>query len=138
MKIICKTLFDCSATGITGHFKPSQIPFNDRTGAVIDDQKTWNHSRNQQRNWETILQIISLRTQPDIIKYPYKNEKLWQFEFETASEGVYSADGTDLGALLQDCVGVPMIVNLSETGSISSVLCVDGSEQNIWFETINS
>ena len=26
MKIICRTLFDCSLTGVTGHFRSSEIP----------------------------------------------------------------------------------------------------------------
>ena len=128
------------ATGITGHFRPSQIPFCDQAGQLIDGQSTWNLSRNQQRNWETLLQVISLRTQPTVATMPYVENNHWHFEFETANDGVYSTTGAidDLGSLYQDCRNVPMIVNIDEQTPRTDVLCVDGDEQNIWFNAINN
>lgn len=128
------------ATGVTGHFKPSQLPFTDRAGQKIDNLSTWNLSRNQQRNWETLLQVIGLRTQPTVITYPYRDDDCWHFEFETATDGVYSLTGdpADLGALYQDCRNVPMIVNINEQTQATPVLCVEGTEQNIWFEAVNN
>ena len=63
MQILCRTLFDITQTGTTGHFKPSHVPTRDRAGQTIIDQQTWTKSRNQQRNLETITQILQLRTQ---------------------------------------------------------------------------
>jgi hypothetical protein len=139
MKIICKTLFDCTYTGVTGNFRPGQIPFRDRAGQAIEEIADWNKSRNQQRNWETILQLISLNTQPQDIVLPQCNNGTWQFEFRVESADVFAANNsTDpLAGLKQNCTGVPMIVNLNETSTIEPVLSASGSQQNIWFETIN-
>jgi hypothetical protein len=140
MKIACKTLFDCSVTGVTGHFRPSQIPFTDRAGQWVDTPEAWHRSRNQQRNWETLLQVIGLRTQPDITQYPVHQDNAWNFEFSTDAEGVYGLDNNadPLAGLIQGCAGVPMVTNLCEQVSVKSVLCVNGNDQNIWFNTINT
>lgn len=128
------------ATGVTGHYKPSQIPFVDKAGQSIDNLADWNRSRNQQRNWETLLQIISLRTQPTITTAPISDNENWQFEFETASDGVYSSssNGNDLDLLYQDCCDVPMVVNLNNETQETPVLCITGDNQNIWFEAVNT
>jgi hypothetical protein len=38
LRFFCKTLFDITATGVTGHFKSSRIPFRDRSGKNIVDE----------------------------------------------------------------------------------------------------
>jgi len=48
MRFICRTLFDITATGVTGHAKSARIPFEDRTGRRITDYVIWNRARNQQ------------------------------------------------------------------------------------------
>jgi hypothetical protein len=140
MKIICRTFFDCSATGVTGHFRPSQVPFNDRVGGVIRDQPSWIYARNQQRNWETLNQLISLRTQPLSVTDMGHSNGTWSFEFEVESGLVYSASGRedDITVLVNECEGVPMIVGLKETQTQHSVLITQGSDQNIWFDPINT
>ena len=70
MKIRCTTIFDITATGVTGHCKPSRMPFTDASGTAINNEQAWNLARNKQRNWETITQLISLRTQVDNITQP--------------------------------------------------------------------
>ena len=70
VKFICKTLFDITATGVTGHYKSSRVPFQDLTGTSITNEISWNRARNQQRNWETITQLISLRTQISELQTP--------------------------------------------------------------------
>jgi hypothetical protein len=140
MKILCRTLFDCSRTGTTGHFRVLQGPFQDALGTVIDNQSTWTRSRNQQRNFETILQMISLRAQPTVISDPKEHHGEWSFEFEVETPGVYSSTGSadDTSALLQECQGTPMIIGLGETRVTVSYLNVQNTDQNIWFETINN
>jgi hypothetical protein len=139
MKIRCQTLFDCSPTGVTGHFRPGQIPFNDDTGKTITDLNQWSFARNQQRNLETIVQMISLRAQPEITEKPCAVDSTWEFVFEVESAGVYSLTGEldDLSALADECSGIPMILNLGETLVTEPYLITNGPNCNIWFNTIN-
>lgn len=132
MKIRCTTLFDITATGITGHFKPSRLPFEDQAGQAITDLQTWNHSRNQQRNWETVTQVLGLRTQIAWIP-PIRDASGWMFEFEPDNDQVF-ASGDDVLALLRaDCQGVPMITGLEESTDLVPWLDALGDRPNIWF-----
>lgn len=133
MKIQCQTLFDITATGTTGHVKPSRIPYKDLAGTRITDIESWNRSRNQQRNWETVTQLISLRTQVDNLKEPQRINDRWQFEFEIENKNLFT-DGTDGMAVLKaDCAGVPMLTGLNESAHTGTVLAVD---TNIWFALV--
>lgn len=140
MKILCRTLFDCSLTGITGSFRPGEIPFKDRADQDIRSQQDWNRSRNQQRNYETLTQIFGLRTQPQNITRPVKIDHVWQFEFDSESEGVFDVygDPDPLAGLKLDCDGVPMVLNLTEDKDVAPTIRTQGEQQNIWFETINT
>jgi hypothetical protein len=120
-------------TGVTGHFRASQIPFQDRAGQEIQDYRTWMMSRNQQRNWETLLQIVSLRCLPEDIVYPQLQTDFWQFSFVVDSPAVLG--GTEFDLLYRDCDGVPMIQDIA-TGQ-ASVLFIQGKDKNIWFSSIN-
>ena len=77
IKIKVCTLFDITTTGVTGHFKTSRIPFTDRAGHRIDTVDAWNRARNQQRNWETLTQLIQLRTQIDNVVEPTFLDNTW-------------------------------------------------------------
>jgi hypothetical protein len=134
MKVLCRTLFDCTYTGVTGYFRESQLPYTTKTGRHIATTHDWNCARNQQRNWESILQIISLRTQPMNVAYPTKHPDGWHFEFEVEAEGVF---GNDLLELVDDCESVPMITGLDEDKAVVATLHAQGSNQNIWFTAIN-
>jgi len=136
MRFICRTFFDITATGVTGHIKSARIPFLDRTGQTITDYHSWNYARNQQRNWETITQIISMRTQMFELTDPVQNNFIWTFEFETEADGVFgdSADPTQI--LRLDSEGVPMIIDLDNQENLASILITTGTNQNIWFEPI--
>ena len=140
MKVLCRTLFDCTHTGVTGHLRPQQLPFTTKTGLVIDTAEQWNRSRNQQRNWESLLQIISLRTQPMNVVPPTKHTDGWHFAFEVESEGVLGSgyDSADLAGLVGDCEGVPMITGLDEAGVVAATLHAQGPDQNIWFSAVNT
>lgn len=140
MNIQCRTLFDCTCTGITGHFRAGQVPYHDRTGRPINTIEDWNRARNQHRNWETLLQMISLRAQPTIVSEPVIVDGAWQFEFSVETPGVYSAtnDLDNLDALLTECSGIPMVTGLDETEPVEPSLTVSGPLQNLWFKTINN
>lgn len=139
MKLLCRTMFDCTYTGVTGNYRAGHTAFVDRSGRVVDTLATWNFARNQQRNWETLLQMISLRAQPVIVKYPLHNQGQWHFEFDVESAGVYSstANSNNVDILLAECQGIPMIVNLTEAAKLEPSLITAGEKQNIWFESIN-
>ena len=136
----CALPIYCSLTGVTGHFRPSEIPFVDRAGQQINSHEDWNHSRNQQRNWETLLQIISLRTQPIDLSVPVYRDGIWEFDFKSESQGVFEVHGNPdpLAGLKIDCEGVPMMLNLKEQPSLSPSITTEGPGQNIWFTSINN
>jgi hypothetical protein len=140
MKIQCRTLFDCTRTGVTGAFRASEIPYQDRAGQPVHNHEHWHRSRNQQRNYETLLQIFGLRTQPQEITQPELINGLWQFDFVSESEGVFDMHNNPdpLAGLLVDCEGVPMVTGLGEQLGIATVLTTQGSQQNIWFTSINT
>ena len=133
------TLFDITATGTVGHFKSTRVPFVDRAGHKIQDLQSWNRSRNQQRNWETLTQLIGLRTQIMEIKEPVIENELWTFEFFTETE-VFNDGADPVGVLKADSKGVPMLRELDNDPDIDPVLIVEGNRQNIWFasEPINN
>jgi hypothetical protein len=133
MKIQCQTLFDITVTGTTGHVKPSRMPYVDVAGTKIVDTESWNRSRNQQRNWETVTQLISLRTQISELTEPVKINDCWQFEFEVENENLFTNGVDTLAVLKEDCTGVPMLIKLNESADTGTVLTVD---ENIWFALI--
>jgi pullulanase/glycogen debranching enzyme len=125
IKIRVRTLFDITATGVTGHYKNSQ-----KLSA-----SEWNKARNQQRNLETLTQLVALRTQIMSTTMPNENKKIWEFEFE--SESNVWDDGTDpVGVLKADSDGVPMLLELDNALDIDTVLNTQGLRQNVWFELI--
>jgi hypothetical protein len=133
MKIQCQTFFNITATGVTGHIKPSRMPFIDQAGNKIIDAESWNQARNQQRNWETLTQLIGLRTQLSELTTPIKNQHTWCFDFATDIEGLFELNQDPLGILKTDCTGVPMLTGLGESLTAGNVLVVG---ENIWFALI--
>lgn len=142
MRFACQTLFDITATGITGHFKLNRIPHQDQAGQLIATQTEWNRSRNQQRNWETLTQIIGLRTQLFDLTDPIQDSTgtRWMFEFETETAGAFGPESDPCQILLTDAASVPMLIDLNNTPDIEPYLCTTGPQQNIWFApmTINN
>jgi hypothetical protein len=129
MKYMCQTLFDITATGVTGHYKSS---YNLSSAE-------WNRARNQQRNWETITQILSLRTQLFELSKPIKDTTgtRWLFEFETESDGIYGPESDPVQVLRADAEGVPMLLDLDNQVGIEPVLITAGDNQNIWFAPVS-
>jgi hypothetical protein len=136
MKYACRTLFDITATGITGHYKTSRIPFMDEAGQEITNTDDWNRARNQQRNWETLVQLISMRTQIFELTTPVEHNKQWSFEFEVETPGIYGSDDNPVQVLLADADGIPMINHLDNRPELAPMLIVEGPNQNIWFSLI--
>ena len=122
------TDFDCRPTGVTGHFRTNVLPFVDRANQPITDFDSWNSSRNQQRNWETILQLIGLYTQPQNISDIRMKNGRWEFEFETEFDDVFRLNDDPVGLLKQACRGVPIINYVQQ--QLTALLQPD---VNIWF-----
>ena len=135
MIIRCSTHFDITATGVKNNFSRNRRPFRDDSGALIDSDDAWNRARNQQRNWETINQLISLRSLPYNISTPVRVETVdgpeWQFEFTVDKISELCVDTNDLAALKQDCRGVPMLHHLTERKDVAPILI---PESNLDFE----
>lgn len=145
-RICCYTLFDINQTGILNRSKP-----------VTDDMQEWISKRNTQCNFDTILQVISLRSQPDIVKNPVKvelsekeltkfgflftiddtiKEYCWKFEFEVHHSSVFENGIVPFGSLYKDCEGVPMIICPDQLKGITSFLDVTDELRNIYFEAV--
>ena len=93
------TLVDVTATGVTRYRAEQEL------------------ERNQQRNWETITQILSLRTQLFGLTEPIMDTTgtRWMFEFETDRDGVFGSNADPTEILRVDAEGVPMLVNLNNS-----------------------
>lgn len=144
-RIACYTLFDITHTGIANRSKPQD--------ANIDD---WMNKRNTQCNFDTILQVVSLRSQPDVVKLPIrfkatehdydkfgflypKTEQqwfYWRFEFEVQHASVFENDNGSLGALYRDCEGVPMLLCKEKHDFCPNFLNTTEELRNIYFEVV--
>lgn len=133
IRVKCTTLFDITATGVKNRFHKSRLPFNDNTGKMVASDYEWQRSRNQQCNWETVNQVISLRTLPENITTPRAVDNRWTFEFNVVDPDTIFRDGDPVAALKDDCIGVPMVLGLSENGELDPVLAPG---TNIWFELV--
>lgn len=143
-KITCYTLFDITQTGVMNRSKPAED----------EDFDEWLLKRNTQCNFDTILQVISLRSQPEISKIPEKIEvrfdefthfgflydqsddevyPVWKFEFEVQHPSVFENGRSELGALYQDCDEVPMIKCGTEWDKIPANLDTTAELRNIVF-----
>jgi hypothetical protein len=140
-RLACFTLFDITKTGVLNRARPSD-------DTVIDD---WAYKRNTQCNFDTIIQVISLRSQPDVVTepkkkvikldknsnfgYTYHNLELpvWSFDFEVHHSSVFEDGIEELGALYKDCTGVPMIKCGTEYDKISNILDSNNTTRNIYF-----
>ncbi len=108
----------------------------------IDD---WNLQRNQQRNLDTLIQTIGLRSQPNNIYVTlYENNKparyglgknlpefanIWGMDFVVEHEGAF---GKDCELLLKDLNYVPIINGLTETQpSFPPVFQTTGTFKNV-------
>jgi hypothetical protein len=134
----CYTLFNINKTGVLNRARPN----ND----VIDIQ-SWYLDRNTQCNLDTILQVISLRAQPENISDPiltaiydykfgtnYTNlEKCWKFEFEIQQDSVFDDGLTNLGHLYKDCDNVPMLLIGDEPKMMTNHLDISKEWSNIFF-----
>lgn len=132
--IDCYTLVDITRTGVVAYYKEGMPMFLDDADQIINDEHTWTKSRNQQRNYETLIQVISLRAQPVYLEDPKRLRKqnlslydfpdkesiqdIWRFSFSPEQPDVYKQGSNPLAALEQDSESIPIILGLNETADI--------------------
>ena len=151
MRIKCYTLYDITQTNVNFRKKNTEI-------VPVDEMK----KRSQQSNFETILQIINMRSQPEEISeseltviniddlkdfnFGYLYEKsynktinkinVWSFTFSVDHADVFNNGINDLGSLSDDCNQVPMILRLEETFKLSNQMTISDEQRNIYFEIL--
>jgi pullulanase/glycogen debranching enzyme len=141
-RIACYTIFNIEQTNITNRAR--------QDNSIPD----WVKKRNTQSNFDTLIQIISLRTQPENITKPKLIElndnlikklgnkivlmepKIWYFTFENYHESVYHDGKTELGHLYHDCNGVPMIEVDRYYSPSNNFLDTTDELRNIFFEVL--
>ena len=145
-RICCYTLFDITKTGVLNRSMPIDI--------TIDN---WLKRRNTQCNFDTILQAISLRSQPEILNYPkqinikfdefdnfgflfYQQDteeySCWTFDFEIQHPSVFDDGITELGSLYSDCDSVPMIKTDTAWSKLPEFLDTSDEFRNIYFKVL--
>ena len=109
--------------------------------------------RNKQRNWETVVQILGLRTQimsinqlktetKDLSQHQFgsdyqDNQRVWIFEFEVEFENLYLQDHDPYGILKKDFAQTPILLGLDETVIPPVPLFyIDGACKNIYFISV--
>lgn len=151
MRIKCYTLYDITQTNVNFRKKFTEI-------VPADEIK----QRSQQSNFETILQIVNMRSQPedisesekleikidDIDNYNFgylygksynkklKTVNIWTFTFSVDHADVFNNGIEDLGNLLNDCNQVPMILNLDESFKLPNQMNISDEQRNICFEVL--
>jgi len=147
----CYTLFDITNTGVIMPYNRDLPAFIDTSGQPVFNEKTWDRSRNQQRNWDTIVQIISMRAQPmvlqssrveevDLSDYSFGEEytgivKVWSFRFGIEAKDAFKKGKDPVGALFEDSNLVPMSIDLTEKISIDpACIITSGAKANTYFE----
>lgn len=146
--ITCYTLFDITPTGVMNRQKP--LP--------DEDMEKWLHKRNTQCNFDTVIQAVSLRSQPENITTPKKTQiqfdefeefgflfeqidkekyNCWNFEFTIQHLSVFDDGISELGALYSDCDRVPMIKCGTEWDKLPLFLDTTNELRNIYFKITN-
>jgi hypothetical protein len=129
------TLIDITPTGVTNHTTNKEF------------------ERNQQRNWETVQQLIGLRTQPTILETDNFSDhvqkgynfginyngyhRIWTSKFAVDYADVYQAGPDRFGLAKYDFKITPIILGLSETAKPELALFYPkGPWNNIYFKTL--
>ncbi len=147
-KIRCYTLFDITRTGVLNRKAPINY--------TPEQLKEWVHQRNTQSNYDTILQVVSLRSQPenntdtsktvinfkDFSKFGFlfdeeEDQTCWSFDFTINHRNVFHDGIDELGALYSDANGVPIIKTGVEWGKLPQFLDTSPELKNIHFEILD-
>jgi hypothetical protein len=146
--ITCYTLFDITITNVPNRQRPE----------IDQNPQEWYFKRNTQSNFDTIQQVISLRSQPEIIRKPSETQirfdtftdfgflfeqqddetyPCWSFDFTVQHPRVFDDGISELGSLYRDCEGVPMIKCHTMWDKIGNSLDSTDELRNIFFKIAN-
>ena len=147
-RIRCYTLFN-----ITHSASVSRRPSINFTPAQLKD---WELKRNAQANFDTVLQVISIRCQPEnpstpkvktvdfskeeLFGFMYEQEEpqqYWTFDFDIEKDNVFDDGVSPLGFLFADCDGVPMVKTGTEWNKLPDFLDTSPELRNIHFEVLS-
>jgi hypothetical protein len=143
IKLVCFTLFDITQTNVPNRGKPTEH----------DNIQNWTYKRNTQCNFDTLLQAISLRSQPEEISEPIKLQikldgsnnfgfvyqgidsyaNCWTFNFTVQHTSVFENGVTELGALYNDCDKIPMVICGTEIPHLPNFLDISPELKNVYF-----
>jgi hypothetical protein len=147
--ISCYTLFDITQTNILNRHQPTSD----------QEIQQWIYKRNTQSNFDTVQQVISLRSQPEVLDKPKRIDirfdeftefgflfeqqedetyPCWHFDFSIQHPSVFSDGINELGKLYEDCDQVPMIKCQTEWDKLPPIL--DGTDElrNIYFKVLKN
>lgn len=138
-------MFDITPTGVTLRRKP----------ASLVDESEWERSRRTQCNYDTIVQVISLRGLPENLskvkqtrinfkelqKFGFlfnddEDQAAWSFDFTIEQNSVFNDGYSELGSLYYDCNGVPMLKTDSAWDKLPLFLDTSPELRNIYFEIL--
>lgn len=116
---------------------------------VLRDDGDHEQQRNQQRNWETVLQCIGIRAQPiditwrqdlvDLENYQFGEmytgqHMVWSFAFTVEHAGAFGPEKDPMRLLHEDFDEVPIVSYLTETARFMlPVFYTSGAIKNIYF-----
>jgi hypothetical protein len=109
--------------------------------------------RNKHRNWETVVQVLGLRTQilnirqfktvnAELALFEFGStytgkQRIWSFEFTVEFENLYAVDSHEYKVLEDDFAQTPIIIDLDETVKFPAPLFYTaGENKNIYFKTL--
>jgi len=134
-KIQATCTFDITPTGAYS-YRPIELPGETKNGHLVADKKQWYYVVNQQRNWDTVQQVLDLRTQIDTISLPEKTGDCWCFEFTMDLKKIHSDTGRALQIILADFDQVPVIPGLDEVPGVASCIVTSGDNTNLRLKII--
>jgi len=146
-RIRCYTLFDITSTGVLNRKAPSTY--------TEDEIKLWERKRNTQANFDTVQQVISLRSQPEettntieqVINFKEfqhfgflfdeeEDQTCWTFDFSILHTKVFYDGIDELGSLYSDANGVPIIKTATSWHKLPNFLDTSPELRNIYFEIL--
>lgn len=120
----CSTLIDITKTDAVRHYNKG----------MPEDKTDYEIMRNQQRNYQSIIQVIGLRGQPVYLSAPttefhtklsnlgfgseYTTGTVWTFHFGVEQQGLFDSPDKKGGLLIDDLHNVPVVTDLTEDVTI--------------------
>lgn len=130
-KIKVTTLFDITATGALS-YKPIDIPGTTKNGVQVNTQADWFKAVNQQRNWDTVQQVLSLRTQLFDPTTPTQTNGEWSFVVEINLDQVHVDHEQALEIIKQDFDNVPIIDGLDASKNTAKMISTTKDFNNLF------